>query len=107
MFLQLMAGWALAQVYHVGDLFTAEDGSQGIVYYLFPDGSGWVVALQDCPLAPLLPESNNQDIPNLPNCNGTQTLLQDTAGYSNTQIIRNYVGSGAQCGINNIDFEHG
>ncbi len=107
LFLQLMSGWALAQVYHVGDLFTAEDGSQGIVYYLFPDGSGWVVALQDCPLAPLLPESHNQDIPNLPNCNGTQTLLQDTAGYSNTQIIRNYVGTGAQCGINNIDFEHG
>ena len=107
MFLQLMAGWALAQVYHVGDLFTAEDGSQGIVYYLFPDGSGWVVALQDCPPAPLLSESNNQDIPNLPNCNGLQTLLQDTAGYHNTQMIRNYVGAGAQCGINNIDFEHG
>ena len=47
LFLQLMSGWTLAQVYHVGDLFTAEDGSQGIVYYTFPDGSGWVVALQD------------------------------------------------------------
>ena len=107
LFLQLMSGWTLAQVYHVGDLFTAEDGSQGIVYYTFPDGSGWVVALQDCPLAPLLSENNHQDIPNLPNSNGLMTLLQDTAGYSNTQIIRNYVGTGAQCGINNIDFEHG
>ena len=107
LFLQLMSGWILAQVYHVGDLFTAEDGSQGIVYYTFPDGSGWVVALQDCPLAPLLSENNNQDIPNLPNSDGLMTLLQDTAGYSNTQIIRNYVGAGAQCGINNIDFEHG
>lgn len=107
LFLQLMSGWTLAQVYHVGDLFTAEDGSQGIVYYTFPDGSGWVVALQDCPLSPLLSENNHQDIPNLPNTNGLMALLQDTAGYSNTQIIRNYVGTGAQCGINNIDFEHG
>ena len=107
LFLQLMSGWTLAQVYHVGDLFTAEDGSQGIVYYTFPDGSGWVVALQDCPLLPLLSINSNQDIPNLPNSNGSMTLLQDTAGYSNTQIIRNYVGAGAQCGINNIDFEHG
>ena len=107
LFLQLMSGWTLAQVYHVGDLFTAEDGSQGIVYYTFPDGSGWVVALQDCPPAPLLPGSNAPDIPNLPNHTGVQALLQDTAGYSNTQIIREYVGTGAQCGINNIDFEHG
>jgi gliding motility-associated-like protein len=107
LFLQLMSGWALAQVYHVGDLFTAEDGSQGIVYYTFPDGSGWVVALQDCPPAPLLPGSNAPDIPNLPNHTGVQALLQDTAGYSNTQIIREYVGTGTQCGINNIDFEHG
>ena len=107
MLLQLIAGWAFAQVYHVGDLFTAEDGSQGIVYYLFPDGSGWAVALQDCPLAPLVPGSDPQDIPTLPNHNQLQDLLQDTAGFSNTQIIREYVGADTPCGINNIDFEHG
>lgn len=108
--LQLTAGWLSAQVYHVGDLFTAEDGSQGIVYYLFPDGGGWVVALQDSPLTPLLSGTNIEDIPNLPNHNPgyyKQLLMMDTAGYSNTLIIRQYVGTGTSCGINNIDFEHG
>ena len=29
----------------LGDLYTFPDGSQGVVYYLLPDGSGgWVVA---------------------------------------------------------------
>ena len=37
-----------AQSYHIGDLYTAPDGSRGIVYYVHPDGSGgWVVALDD------------------------------------------------------------
>ena len=41
---------AAAQSYHVGDLYTAPDGSQGVVFYLHPDGSGgWVVALHDAP----------------------------------------------------------
>ena len=40
--------WASAQGYRIGDVYTAPDGSKGIVYYLHPDGSGgWVVALKD------------------------------------------------------------
>ena len=106
MFLQLMAGWVAAQVYHVGDLFTAEDGSQGIVFYLFPDGSGWVVALHDNTSTMWL-SNNNDDIPNLPNYSSLQELMQDTAGYTNTQIIRAFAGAGAQCAANVVDFEHG
>lgn len=106
MFLQLMAGWVTAQVYHVGDLFTAEDGSQGIVFYLFPDGSGWAVALHDNTSTMWL-SNNDDDIPNLPNYTSFQELMQDTAGYTNTQIIRAFAGAGAQCAANVVDFEHG
>lgn len=107
-FMQLLFGWTTAQIYHVGDLYTAEDGSKGIVFYVFPDGSGWAVALQNLPDKPWIPPPY-ADIPNLPNLNGEypQTLLADTAGYSNTQIIREFVGAGAQCAANAVDFENG
>ena len=38
-----------AQYYNVGDLYTFEDGSQGIVFYVDPGNPkhGWVAALQD------------------------------------------------------------
>ena len=36
----LCFGLLSAQTYHIGDVYTAPDGSQGIVYYLHPDGSG-------------------------------------------------------------------
>lgn len=106
MFLQLVVGWVAAQIYHVGDLFTAEDGSQGIVYYLFPDGSGWAVALHDNTSTMWL-SNNNDDIPNLTNYSSFQALMQDTAGYTNTQIIRAFAGACAQCAANVVDFEHG
>ena len=41
--IMLMAScWELltAQVFRVGDLYTAPDGSKGIVYYVLPDGTG-------------------------------------------------------------------
>ena len=104
-FLQLMAGCVTAQVYHVGDLYTAEDGSQGIVYYLFPDGGGWVVALHDITTEMWLP-NNNINIPSV-HCSTLQEVLQDTAGYTNTQIIREVVGPGVPCAANAVDFEHG
>jgi len=107
--LQLTIGWLSAQVYHVGDLYTAEDGSQGIVYYLFPDGSGWVVALQDCPSAVWIPGNTWVDIPNLPNVssNSHVILLNDTAGYSNTQIIRAFLGPDVSAAALVVDFGHG
>ena len=45
--LQFAAMFCLGQTYHLGDLYTAEDGSQGIVFFVAADGSGWAVALHD------------------------------------------------------------
>ena len=80
-----------AQVFRVGDLYTAPDGSKGIVYYVLPDGSGaWAVALNDASVSctwgtPVdVPGLANQDVVN------QQMLLYDTSGYTNTKILRDY-----------------
>ena len=96
------------QAYHVGDLYTAEDGSQGIVFFVRADGSGWAVALHD--EENKLPWSPTEvDVPALPNYSSTfaQALLADTSGYTNTQQIRNFYGSGNQYAAGSVDFEHG
>jgi len=96
------------QAYHVGDLYTAEDGSQGIVFFVRADGSGWAVALHD--EVDKLPWSPTEaDIPALPNYSSTfaQALLVDTSGYTNTQQIRNFYGPGSHYAAGAVDFEHG
>lgn len=96
------------QAYHVGDLYTAEDGSQGIVFFVRADGSGWAVALHD--EVDKLPWSPTEaDIPALPNYSSTfaQALLADTSGYTNTQQIRNFYGPGSHYAAGAVDFEHG
>lgn len=96
------------QAYHVGDLYTAEDGSQGIVFFVHADGSGWAVALHD--EENKLPWSPTEvDVPALPNYSSifAQALLADTSGYTNTQQIRNFYGSGNQYAAGAVDFEHG
>ena len=82
-------GPVMGQVYQVGDLYTAPDGSQGIVFYVHPDGSGgWIVALNDassgCKWGP------NVNVPELDNQNPTyrQLLLGDIDGYANTVAMR-------------------
>lgn len=88
--------WSKGQIYHVGDLYTAPDGSQGIVYHVLPDGSGWVVALNDMPIT--LPWGNYFDVAGIPNFGGDSSAsylnyplqaMADTAGYSNTMAILN------------------
>ena len=108
----MLSMWStlMAQTYKVGDLYTAPDGSKGIVYYLHPDGSGgWVVALTDassgCSWGELV------DVPglynyNLQNSNYHVQLLNDTAGFTNTQILRNYQNNNSfAAGV--VDFVHG
>jgi len=98
-----------AQTYRVGDVYTAPDGSRGIVYYLHPDGSGgWVVALTDvgrCWWGPAL----NPDVPGLPNQNPIylQQLLYDTAGYANTLALRNFQNNDPTYAAGQVDFAHG
>ena len=76
-------GYLSAQYYHIGDLYTAPDGSQGIVYYLHPDGSGgWVVALNDASIDCAWGDiSNIPELNDLNNIWDTQNLL-DHEGFS-------------------------
>jgi len=106
--LQFAVLLGFGQVYHVGDLYTAEDGSQGIVFFVRTDGSGWAVALHE--EAGILPWSLTEvDIPALPNYSSTfpQALLADTSGYTNTQQIRNFYGANNLYAAGAMDFEHG
>ena len=110
------------QSYKIGDLYTAPDGSQGIVFYLHPDGSGgWVVALQDvsssCKWAssgavfsgiPYYPHPNPTDY--VLNMELYQLMTEDTAGYTNTQLIRafqNSLGYPGTIAATVVDFENG
>ena len=89
-------GPVMGQVYQVGDLYTAPDGSQGIVFYVHPDGSGgWMVALSDassgCKWGP------NVNVPELPDHSPSsprQNLLVDIDGYANTVAMRSVSGGG-------------
>lgn len=97
-----------AQTYRVGDLFTAPDGSQGVVYYVHPDGSGgWVVALNDASEG--CAWGDTIDVPGLDNQNSLyrQQLLNDTAGYSNTQALRNCQNNSTTYAAGKVDFSHG
>ncbi len=101
-----VCGVVSAQSYHIGDVYIAPDGSKGIVYYLYPDGSGgWVVALNDASVACVW--GDDTDVPGLPNQNSSeQLLLNDMAGYNNTQVIRNYQNNSSYAaGV--VDFAHG
>lgn len=98
---------AMPQTYNIGDLYTASDGSQGIVYYLFPDGHGGLAvglndASEDCVWG------NSSDVPELTNQAPfyTQNLLIDTAGYTNTLTLRTfYNNNDYAAGL--VDFDHG
>lgn len=96
-----------AQTYHVGDLYTAPDGSQGIVYYLLPDGSGgWVVALEDASTSCAWGEA--EDVPGLYDTDfNSWPLLGDYDGYSNTQILRSFQNNNPEYAAGVVDFVNG
>ncbi|MBP5662837.1 MAG: DUF1566 domain-containing protein [Bacteroidales bacterium] len=97
-----------AQTYHIGDVYTAPDGSRGIVYYIHPDGSGgWVVALIDASDGCAWGDAT--DVPGLTNQSPTYSLnlLNDTAGYANTQTLRAYQNSNPAYAAGKVDFTHG
>ena len=96
------------QTYKVGDLYTAPDGSQGIVYYLHPDGSGgWVVALTDASSS--CTWGTTTDVPGLTNLNPTNkhNLMSDTAGYAHTRTLRNYQNNNTNYAAGKVDFANG
>ncbi len=86
-----------AQEYHLGQVITNPDGSQGVVFYLSEDGtSGWMVALHDAALA--VPWGLTGEIEGLDHVINTNndilsSAFADTAGYSNTLAILNHFQS--------------
>ena len=99
-------GMASAQSYHIGDVYIAPDGSKGVVYYLHPDGSGgWVVALNDVSTGCVWGDAT--DVPGLANQSSSeQLLLNDTAGFASTQLLRSYQNNNSYAaGV--VDFAHG
>lgn len=101
-------GFLSAQNYRVGDLYTAPDGSQGIVFYLHPDGSGgWAVALNDASTSASW--GSTEDIPGIANqaLGYTQAFFEDTAAYANTRIIREFQGDNTPYAAGVVDFENG
>ena len=104
----LLGCGAFAQqtAYHIGDLYTAPDGSLGIVYFVRPDGGGWVVALNDASTS--CTWGDETDVPGLINYYNTeyQQRTSDDDGYTNTQILRAYQsGNGYAASI--VDFANG
>ena len=93
--------------YHIGDLITNNDGSQGILFYLTPDQSdGWMVALNDASTS--VPWGNG-DVPGLDNqtCSAPYgSLLDETDGFANTGILRGHQ-SGMNTAANVVDYENG
>ena len=86
-----------AQEYHLGQVITNPDGSQGVVFYLSEDGSsGWMVALHDAALA--VPWGLSDEIEGLHHVINTSndilsSAFADTDGYSNTLSILNHYQS--------------
>ena len=88
-----------AQGYHLGQVITNPDGSQGVVFYLSEDGSsGWMVALHDAAFA--VPWGLTDEIEGLNHVINTSndiltSAFADSDGYSNTlSIINHYQSTG-------------
>lgn len=98
-----------AQLYHVGDLYTAEDGSQGIVFFVQTDGSGWAVALHDLPTN--LPWSpSHLNVPGLNDIGdpfAPVSSTNDFSGYANTQQIRSMFGMSPNYAAGAVNFNFG
>ena len=103
-----------AQEYHLGQLVTNPDGSQGVVFYLNEEGtSGWMVALHDAALA--IPWGLTDDIEDLSHVYNTNndilsSAFADIDGYSNTMSILNHYHATGYTGPNAasmVDFENG
>ena len=103
-----------AQEYHLGQVVTNPDGSQGVVFYLNEDGTdGWMVALHDVGLA--IPWGLNDYVPELNpvvtiNDDILTTVFSDRDGYTNTLHIREHyesMGYTGQYAAKLVDFENG
>lgn len=103
-----------AQAYHLGQVITNPDGSQGVVFYVDETGSsGWMVALHDVALS--VPWGLEDEIEGLDHVINTSndiltSAFADTDGFANTQsIINHYQANGytGEYAASMVDIENG
>ena len=97
--------------FHLGDLITNDDGSQGIVYQMDKDGGGgWMVALEDIPECawgePYINVPALHDFPYRTQYLGMKLLI-DGDGTENTRKLREFQDPNAGFAAQQVDFEHG
>ena len=94
--------------YHIGDLITNDDGSQGILFYITPDQTdGWMVALND--VSSYAQWGIKGNVPNLPDQTCAPpfgALLDETDGFTNTGLIRGFEDS-QNIAAHLVDFGNG
>ena len=84
--------FANAQSHYIGEIATAPDGEQGIVFYISNDGEDyWMVALNDLPQA--YAWGDMTDIPDLENVDDSFFIHYNPCGYDATVAMKNYQGS--------------
>lgn len=91
-----------------GSVITNADGSQGVVFYLNPMGTGGtMVALED--VSEGCAWGNEEDIYAMNNYTAinVQYALNDRNGYANTEAIRNQQGTGTGYAADVVDFANG
>lgn len=103
-----------AQGYHLGQVITNPDGSQGVVFYLNEEGTqGWMVALHDASIyCPWGPTGHIDGLNNLVIVNNDHlaSLFSDNNGFDHTLKIRAHcesIGYTGLCAANLVDFENG
>ena len=98
-----------AQTPTIGEVVTAPDGQQGVVFYVDPnDSSYWLAALNDL-------SSNYQwglanDLPDLDNYNENNqfvTLHGVHCGYDATSYMREAMGTATQYASSHVDLDNG
>ncbi len=113
--ISLSTAFALsAQEYHLGQVVTNPDGSQGVVFYLNEDNtSGWMVALHDaasiCPWGPIGDIDGLDNVAPV-NSDFLSTVFLDYDGFDHTQKIRTFCENTnyySPCAANVMNFDNG
>ena len=91
-----------------GNVITNADGSQGVVFYLNPSGTGGtMVALDDASEGCAWGDATDIYVMNNFTDTHFQYALNDKNGYANTEAIRNQQGTGTGYAADVVDFANG
>ena len=82
-----------SQSHYIGEILTAPDGQEGIVFYVAPNGEDyWMVALNDLPQP--YKWGDLTDIPDLDNQDDSFFLHYNPCGYDATVAMKGYQHQG-------------